>query len=113
MAKQRLADFLREEHRKAEAMDRTKCGKFTFAAAVELFLTRLLSAKDLKPRSEAYIMERLAALQRSWRISITRTSEKSASMIARNGRNGSAKLPVQPRSTILSARCEWFYTFRC
>jgi len=66
VARQRLADFLREEHRKAEAMDNIKRGKMTFGDAVGTFLTRLLASKDLKPRSKAYRMERLAALQRSW-----------------------------------------------
>ena len=66
VAKQRLADFLREEHRKAEAMNNTKRGKMTFGDAVGTFLTRLLASKDLKPRSKAYRMERLEALQRSW-----------------------------------------------
>lgn len=66
VAKQRLADFLREEHRKAEAMDNTKRGKMTYGDAVETFLSRLLASKDLKPRSKAYRMERLEALQRSW-----------------------------------------------
>lgn len=55
-------------------MDRAKCGKFKFVDAVEIFLTRLLSAKDLKPRSKAYRMERLAALQRSWEPSFEATA---------------------------------------
>jgi integrase len=66
VAKQRLADFLREEHRKAEAMDNTTRGKLKFGDAVETFLTRLLSAKDLKPRSKEYRMERIQALKQSW-----------------------------------------------
>jgi hypothetical protein len=41
VAKQRLADFLREEHRKAEAMDNTAAGKLKFGNAAETFKSRL------------------------------------------------------------------------
>jgi len=66
VAKQRLADFLREEHRKAEAMDNTRGGKLNFGEAAESFKSRLAASKDLKPRSKTYRLERLQALFRSW-----------------------------------------------
>jgi integrase len=66
VAKQRLADFLREEHRKAEAMDNTIRGKLKFRDAAETFKSRLAATKDLKPRSKEYRLERLNALLRSW-----------------------------------------------
>jgi integrase len=66
VAKQRLADFLREEHRKAEAMDYTIRGKLKFGQAAETFKSRLAASKDLKPRSKEYRLERLNALLRSW-----------------------------------------------
>jgi integrase len=66
VAKQRLADFLREEHRKAEAMDNTTRGKLKFGDAAETFKSRLMARKDLKPRSKDYRLERLQALLRSW-----------------------------------------------
>jgi integrase len=66
VAKQRLADFLREEHRKAEAMENTTRGKLKFADAIETFKSRLMAAKDLKPRSKEYRLERLQALLRTW-----------------------------------------------
>jgi integrase len=66
VAKQRLADFLREEHRKAEAMDNTAAGKLKFGDAAETFKSRLAAAKDLKPRSKDYRLERLRALLNSW-----------------------------------------------
>jgi len=52
VAKQRLADFLKEEHRKAESMDNTAAGKLKFGDAAETFKSRLAAAKDLKPRSK-------------------------------------------------------------
>ena len=66
VAKQRLADFLREEHRKAEAMDNTAAGKLKFGDAAETFKSRLAASKDLKPRSKEYRLERLNALLNSW-----------------------------------------------
>jgi integrase len=66
VAKQRLADFLKEEHRKAESMDNTAAGKLKFGDAAETFKSRLAAAKDLKPRSKEYRLERLNALLRTW-----------------------------------------------
>jgi integrase len=66
VAKQRLADFLREEHRKAESMDNTAAGKLKFSDAAETFKSRLAASKNLKPRSIEYRLERLQALLRSW-----------------------------------------------
>ena len=66
VAKQRLADFLREEHRKAEAMDNTAAGKLKFGDAAETFKSRLAASKNLKPRSKEYRLERLKALLDSW-----------------------------------------------
>jgi integrase len=66
VARQRLADFLREEHRKAEAMENTTRGKLTFGNAAETFKSRLAASKDLKPRSIEYRLERLQALLRTW-----------------------------------------------
>ncbi len=62
----RVADFLREEHRKAQAMDNATSGKLTFGHAAGTFKSRLAAAKDLKPRSKAYRLERLKALLGSW-----------------------------------------------
>jgi hypothetical protein len=66
VAKQRLADFLREEHRKAESMDNTAAGKLTFGDAAETFKSRLAASKNLKPSSKEYRLERLKALLGSW-----------------------------------------------
>jgi integrase len=66
VAKQRLSDFLREEHRKAESMDNTAAGKLKFGDAAETFKSRLAASKDLKPRSKEYRLERLNALLNSW-----------------------------------------------
>ncbi len=66
VAKQRLGDFLREEHRKAESMDSKAAGKLTFGEAAETFKSRLAASKDLKPRSKSYRLERLKALTKSW-----------------------------------------------
>lgn len=66
VAKQRLADFLKEEHRKAEVMENANSGKLTFGNAAETFKSRLEAAKNLKPRSKAYRLERLKALLASW-----------------------------------------------
>ena len=62
VAKQRLADFLREEHRKVSAMDNPAAGKLKFGGAAETFKSRLAASKDLKPRSKEYRLERLKAL---------------------------------------------------
>jgi integrase len=66
VAKLRLSDFLREEHRKAESLDNTVRGKMTFGDAIEIFKEKLEANKALKPRSKVYRLERLDALLRSW-----------------------------------------------
>ena len=66
VAKLRLADFLREEHRKASANENVINGKMTFGDAVERFKADLEADKSLKPRSKQYRLERLGALLRTW-----------------------------------------------
>jgi hypothetical protein len=65
VAKLRLADYLKEEHRKAESLDNAVRGKMTFGDAMQAFKVRLDADKALKPRSKAYRLERLDALLRS------------------------------------------------
>ena len=94
VAKQRLGDFLREEHRKAEAMDNTIRGKLKFRDAAETFKSRLVATKNLKPRSKEYRLERLNALLRSWPNLESMDMEKIRKHDASNGQNDSAR-PVQ------------------
>lgn len=66
VAKLRLADFMREEHKKAAVSESVTNGKMTFGDAVAKFKTGLEADKSLKPRSKQYRLERLGALLRSW-----------------------------------------------
>lgn len=66
VAKLRLADYLREEHKLAAASENVTNGKMTFGNAVERFKVGLEANKNLKPRSKVYRLERLGALLRSW-----------------------------------------------
>lgn len=66
VARQRLADFLREEQRRAASMDDLAAGKLRFGDAADTFKSRLGARKDLKPRSKEYRLERLNALFASW-----------------------------------------------
>jgi integrase len=66
VAQLRLADFLKEEHQKAESFENTVRGKLTFGDAVAVFKKRLAANVELKPRSKEYRLERLEALLRSW-----------------------------------------------
>ena len=66
VAKLRLGDFLKEEHRKAESINNTVRGKMTVGDAIDVFKTKLEADKSLKPRTKDYRLERLGALTRSW-----------------------------------------------
>ena len=66
VAKLRLNDFLKDEHRKAESIDSTVRGKMTFGDAIGIFKTKLEADKKLKSRTKDYRLERLNAILRSW-----------------------------------------------
>ncbi|MDB6113044.1 MAG: hypothetical protein JWR69_4794 [Pedosphaera sp.] len=59
VAKMRLADYVKEEHQRAESLDNAMRGKMTVGDAVEMFKKQLEADRELKPRSKAYRLERL------------------------------------------------------
>ena len=87
VAKLRLGDFLKEEHRKAESIDNTVRGKVTFGDAIEVSKTRLEADKALKPRSKDHLLERLSTTHNTYltRFSAVTGSSPCRGIIRANG----------------------------
>lgn len=66
VAKQRLADKLREHRARNESVKAFASGKMSVAAAAEAYVTKLDGNVSLKPRSKAYNRMLVGFIRRSW-----------------------------------------------
>ena len=66
VAKLRLSDLEKGERQKAQHQTAVADGNMTFGAALAIYRQRLNANAALKPRSQVYREERIAALVKSW-----------------------------------------------
>src|SRR6266404_4830788 len=66
VAKLRLADLEKDERQKAESQTVITNGKMMFKEALAIFVERLKTDMNRKPRSKDYREERITALLKSW-----------------------------------------------
>jgi hypothetical protein len=66
VAKQRLADKIREYRSRHESVKAFADGKMTVADAVEVYLRKVRASAALKPRSKGYREMMLDFIRRSW-----------------------------------------------
>jgi integrase len=66
VAKNRLAELIKEERERAEAVRPGMQGKMTFGEAVKVYLERLEGSPDLKPATKKYRRQCVAAILKTW-----------------------------------------------
>jgi integrase len=66
VAKLRLGDFLKQEHKRVEISEAAERGRMTFDAALTIFKKRLEEAHHLKPRAKEYRQNTIEALLKTW-----------------------------------------------
>lgn len=66
VAKLRLGDFLKQEHKRVEISEAAERGRMTFGDALAIFKRRLGEAHHLKPRAKEYRQHTIDALLKTW-----------------------------------------------
>jgi integrase len=66
VAKNRLAELIKEERDRAESVRPGMQGKLTFGEAVKVYLERLDGSPDLKPATKKYRRQCVAAILKTW-----------------------------------------------
>jgi integrase len=66
VARNRLADLVKQERERTEASRHGVEGKLTFSEAVKIYLDRLDGNPDLKPATKKYRRQCVVAIQKTW-----------------------------------------------
>ncbi len=66
IAKNRLAELVKEERERAEVFQPDVQGKLTFAEAVKIYLDRLDGNPDIKPATKKYRRQCVIAIRKTW-----------------------------------------------